>query len=76
MFQKSLLGNFIKSFNILYNTNSIKLVSKVVNGTEFITPLAKFLNCKTLTFPVHYGILLTTYSFHLFTMCQRGSASK
>jgi len=54
MFQKSLLKNFIKSFNVPHDNDIIKLVRKNkyiaedANGAEFISLLAKFLiwdNC-------------------------------
>lgn len=50
MFQKSLLKNFIKSFNVPHDNSIIKLVTKDkfiaedANGAEFISLLAKFLN--------------------------------
>ena len=50
MFQKSLLKNFIKSFNRPHDNDIIKLVNKDkfiaedANGAEFISLLSKFLN--------------------------------
>ncbi|MEA1916986.1 MAG: hypothetical protein U9N42_05585 [Campylobacterota bacterium] len=50
MFQKSLLKNFIKSFNTPNHNDIIKLTTKDkfiaedANGAEFITLLSKILN--------------------------------